>query len=411
MPAFLRNLTYEGVPVWRHAHIVQWTVQIVSGVAVVALVVWFVANLGLAIDSRNIPVGFGFLDTDYQAPIGDQLVTPSGENFIPYGTTDTYMYFLLVAAGHTALVAVLGVILATILGIIIGVARLSSNWMISKLALIYVEFFRNVPLLVQLLFWLFSILLLPEVGEGFVLFDTLYINNSGISVPGPSGVGSLPVFLTWVGLVALAIAGGVYVNRRLAKRELAVGGVTHPVLAGWVVALVVIIGAWFILSVVTGTSMMEWSIPGPEGRFDKIAGGYTVKAALLVLLVGLVMYTAAFISEIVRAGIQSVGRGQSEAARALGLTPMGALRVVIFPQALRVIIPPLISQYLNLTKNSSLGAAVGYSELTIVGMTMTQSESAISIFILIMIAYLVMSLTWSLIGNLYNRHISFERRN
>ena len=129
-----------------------------------------------------------------------------------------------------------------------------------------------------------------------------------------------------------------------------------------------------------------------------------------MVLLGLVIYTAAFIAEIVRAGIQSVGRGQTEAARSLGLTPMGALRTVIFPQALRVIIPPLISQYLNLTKNSSLGAAVGYPELTGVGITMTQRESALSIFILIMATYLAMSLTWSLIGNLYNRHISFERR-
>ncbi len=402
MPAFLRNLTYEGVPVWRHAHIVQWTVQIVSGVAVVALVVWFITNIGVAIDSRNIPFGFGFLFREYQTPIGFHV--------IPYDPSNTYLYALVVAAVNTLMVAVLGVIIATILGIIIGVARLSSNWLVSKLALVYVEFFRNVPLLVQLLFWFFIVLALPQVREGFVFFDWLYVNNSGISMPGPSGIGGLAIFLIWVGFVILAIAAGVFVDRRLSERELALGGVAHPVLAGWVVALAVIIGSWVILSLVLGTSPIEWSMPAPEGRFGRIAGGFTIQAGLLVLLLGLVIYTAAFIAEIVRAGIQSVGKGQVEAARAMGLTPMGSLRFVIFPQALRVIIPPLISQYLNLTKNSSLGGAIGYPELAGVGITMTQREPAISIFILIMFAYLAMSLTWSLIGNLYNRHISFERR-
>ena len=402
MPDFLRNLTYQGVPVWRHAHIIQWTLQIVSGVAVVALVIWFIANIGVAIDSRNIPFGFGFLDIEYQTPIG--------EHFIPYAPSDTYLYALVVAAVNTLVVAVLGVIIATILGIIIGVSRLSSNWLVSKLALVYVEFFRNVPLLVQLLFWFFIVLTLPQVREGLVFFDALYVNNSGISIPGPSGIGGIAIFLIWLGFVILAIATGVFVDRRLSERELALGGVAHPVLAGWVVALAVIIGSWFILSLVTGTSPIEWSMPAPEGRFGRIAGGFTIKAGLLVLLLGLVIYTAAFIAEIVRAGIQSVGKGQVEAAKGLGLTPMGSLRSVIFPQALRVIIPPLISQYLNLTKNSSLGGAIGYPELAGVGITMTQREPAISIFILIMLAYLAMSLTWSLIGNLYNRHVSFERR-
>ena len=402
MPAFLRNLTYEGVPVWRHAHIIQWTLQIVSGVAVVALIIWFIANLGLAIDSRNIPFGFGFLDTEYQTPIG--------EHFISYDPSDTYLYALVVAAVNTAVVAVLGVILATILGIVIGVSRLSSNWLVSKLALVYVEFFRNVPLLVQLLFWFFIILALPPVREGIVLFDAVYVNNSGISMPGPSGIGGLAIFLIWAGFVILAIAAGVLVNRRLSERELAVGGVAHPVMEGWAVALAVIVGSWFILSIVTGTSPIEWSSPAPEGRFGRIAGGLTLRAGLMVVLIGLVMYTASFIAEIVRAGIQSVSKGQVEAGRALGLTPMGALRAVIFPQALRVIIPPLISQYLNLTKNSSLGGAVGYPELTGIGITMTQREPALAIFLLIMVTYLAMSLTWSVIGNLYNRRISFERR-
>ena len=165
--------------------------------------------------------------------------------------------------------------------------------------------------------------------------------------------------------------------------------------------------AWLILSGIFGDSPFSISTPAPQGRFGRIDGGITIRAGMLVLLVGLVIYTSSFIAEIVRAGIQSVGRGQTEAARALGLSPMNTLRQVTFPQALRVIIPPWISQCLNLTKNSSLGGVVGYTDLTNVAITMTQTAPAINIFLMLMAAYLAMSLTWSLIGNLYNRHIGF----
>ena len=265
MPAFLRNLTYEGVPVWRHAHIVQWTLQIVSGVAAVALVIWFLANIGLAIDSRNIPFGFGWLDTEYQTPIG--------VHFIPYDASDSYLYALVVAAVNTLVIAVFGIILATILGIIIGVARLSSNWLVSKLALVYVEFFRNVPLLVQLLFWFFIILTLPRVSEGIVFLDLFYFNNSGISMPGPSGFGGAGIFLGWLGVAILGIWAGVLLQRKLAARELALGGVAHPVMAGWALAIAVIVGSWIILSVATGTSPIEFSTPRTRRTFRENCRG------------------------------------------------------------------------------------------------------------------------------------------
>ena len=167
---------------------------------------------------------------------------------------------------------------------------------------------------------------------------------------------------------------------------------------------------WIVISLVSGDFPYYISSPAPEGRFGRIDGGFTAPAGLVVLLLGLVTYTASFIAEIVRAGIQSVSRGQTEAARALGLTGMETLRNVTFPQALRVIIPPLISQFLNLTKNSSLAGAIGYADLTNVAKTMTQTAPAVSIFILIMLAYLAMSLTYSLIGNLYNQRIRFTGR-
>ncbi len=393
-----RILTYQGVPVWRHAEIIQWAVQIVSGIFIVVLVAWFFANMVNAIQERDIPSGFGFLSREYQTPIG--------EHFIPYESSDSFLYALLVGATNTAIVAVAGVVLATALGIVIGVARLSTNWMVAKLALVYIEFFRNVPLLVQLFFWFYIALELPSVRESFVLLDTFYLSNRGFSMPWPKSTDYMVAFL-WLGMVAVGAVAGVLVYRWRDRMELLTGRPGYPLIMGTLVALVIVVFSWVALSLSFGSAPFYISVPEPQGRFGNIAGGFTARAGLLVLLTGLVIYTASFIAEIVRAGIQSVGRGQTEAARALGLSPMNTLRNITFPQALRVIIPPLISQFLNLTKNSSLGGAVAYSDLTSVAITMTQTAPAVSIFLLIMAAYLAMSLTWSLIGNLYNRRIRF----
>ncbi len=401
MSTINRILTYEDIPVWRHARIIRWALQIISAIFVVALVAWFFTNMGSAIAERDIPFGFGFLSREYQTPIGD--------HFIPYESSDAFGYALGVGITNTLIVSVLGVILATLIGIVVGVARLSSNWIVNKIALAYVEFFRNVPVLVQLLFWFYIVLALPQVREGYVIADRLYLNNAGVSFPGPNVPGSLLVPLAWIVVTVAGVIAGIAAHRMLTRRETVTGRASYPLTAGCAVAIVVSGIAWMILSAVAGDAPFVMASPEPQGRFGRIAGGITVRAGVLVLLIGLVIYTSAFIGEIVRAGIQSVGRGQIEAGRALGLSPMAALRHVTFPQALRVIVPPLISQFLNLTKNSSLGGAVGYSELTNIGITMTQTAPAISIFMLIMVAYLAMSLAYSLVGNLYNRHISFER--
>ena len=393
-----RILAYQGIPVWRHIVVIQWTLQIASAVLVVALVAWFFSNVANAIQDRNIPYGFDFLSREYQTPIG--------EHFIPYEPSDTFGYALFVAATNTAIVAVVGVALATALGIAIGVARLSSNWLVARIAGAYVEFFRNVPLLIQLLFWFYIVLSLPPARNTHVLFGRAYINNAGVSIPWPlptSGAAYL-----WMGAAVIAVAVGVAVHRILTRREIESGRASYPLISG--AAAAVLIGgiAWVVLMIANGQAPLVVSDPAPQGAFGRIAGGFTVRAGLFVLLIGLVIYTAAFIAEIVRAGIQSVRKGQLEAARALGLSPIGVLRLVTFPQALRVIIPPLISQYLNLTKNSSLGGAIGYSELTSVTITMTQTAPAISLFLLIMAAYLAMSLAWSLVGNIYNWRIGFK---
>ena len=399
-----RVLTYQNIPVWRHAVIIQWTAQIVSAVIVVALVAWFFANIASAIADRNISYSFTFLSREYQTPISDF--------FIPYESSDTFLYALWVAITNTLIVAVSGVILATLLGIFVGVCRLSANWIVSKTAMVYIEFFRNVPLLAQLYFWLYIVQELPSVRDaggreqGALIPGGLYVYNDGISLPWPS-VNDWSVALIWLALAAVAVAVGLAVHRRLTARETETGRSSYPVLAGFTVTFVIGVVAWLALSFAAGESPIFISTPEPQGRFGRIGGGLTAKAGLIVLLVGLVIYTSSFIAEIVRAGIQSVGRGQIEAARALGLSQMDTLRRVTFPQALRVIIPPLISQSLNLTKNSSLGGAIGYAELTSVAVTMTQTAPAIPIFILVMASYLAMSLTWSLIGNLYNRRIGF----
>ncbi len=398
MTTIRQNLTYQGIPVWRHVRVLQWTSQIVSGVLAVALVAWFFINIGNAIQERGIPYGFGFLSRAYQTPIG--------QHFLPFESSDTFLYALGVAATNTLIVSVIGVVLAIILGIVVGVARLSGNWIVSKIATVYVEFFRNVPLLVQLFFWFYILLALPQVREGYVIAQSIYVNNAGISVPWPSatsaGAGGL-----WLALAALGVASGVAVHRWQTRRESLTGKASYPVLYGCAATVIVGVAGWTATWAILGEPPFVISQPAQEGTFGRISGGFTATAGLLGLLVGLVIYTSSFIAEIVRAGIQSVGRGQTEAASALGLPPMKVLRHVTFPQALRVIIPPLISQCLNLTKNSSLAGAIGYTDLTNVAKTMTQTAPAVSIFILIMLAYLAMSLTWSLIGNLYNRRIRF----
>ena len=392
-----RLLTYQGVAVWRHTQVLQWALQVVSGVVVVALVAWFFINISNAVQDRNIPYGFSFLDRAYQTPIG--------QHFLPFESSNSFGYALGVAAFNTIVVSIIGVILATVLGVLVGVARLSGNWLLSRLAVAYIEFFRNVPLLVQLFFWFYIILALPAVRESYVIGDWFYINNGGISMPFPSPNGIETGI--WIILAAFAVIAAWLAHRALSARELRTGQASYPLLAAAGLAVGIGAAGWLAVSLAGGAPPLEMSVPQPEGRFGRIGGGFTATAGLLVMIVGLVIYTSSFIAEIVRAGIQSVGRGQTEAARSLGLSPMGTLRNVTFPQALRVIVPPLISQFLNLTKNSSLAGAIGYADLTNVAKTMTQTAPAVSIFLLIMAAYLAMSLTYSLIGNLYNRHIRF----
>ena len=299
-----RILTYQGIPVWRHAQVIQWAAQIASGFLVVFLVAWFFFNIANAIEDREIPYGFSFLERAYQTPIG--------QHFLPYETSDTFLYAFGVAAVNTIVVSIVGVILATLLGIFIGVCRLSGNWLVAKLALAYIEFFRNVPLLIQLYFWFYIVLALPPVREGYVIANSLFVNNAGISIPFASPDGWTPA-LAWLALAAAGIFAGTTAHRRLTEREITTGRASYPVAAGIAAAIGIGLAAWLVISAVAGAPFVV-SQPAPQGTFGRISGGFTMSGGLLALLIGLVMYTSSFIAEIVRAGIQSVNRGQIEAA-------------------------------------------------------------------------------------------------
>ncbi len=392
------GLSYQGIPLWRHSKFLKWFIQIVSGILVLVLVSWFFLNIATAIAERNIPYGFDFLERAYQTPIG--------HHFLPYDSSNTFLYALFVGGVNTSVISIVGVLLATILGIFIGVCRLSKNWLISKTSLVYIEIFRNVPLLILLFFWFYIMLTLPEIKESFTIADKVYISNSGVSFPWFSalgfGAGMLSLILVLATFALLFFAYKFFSS--ISKKK---GKNYHPLIYSLILSLSFFLAGWFILYFLFGQHPLSISVPYPQGTFGRISGGFTVPAGLIALLIGLVLYASSFIAEIVRAGIQSVNKGQVEAARALGLSKFEALRHITFPQSLRVIVPPTISEYLNLTKNSSLAAIVGYPDLVNVAKTMTQTAPAISIFILIMAAYLVISLTYSLIGNIYNRHIKF----
>jgi general L-amino acid transport system permease protein len=364
-------------------------------VGAVLAVVWYLASNTVAnLAARNIATGFGFLDQ--QAGFG------IGETLIPYSAADTYFRALLVGLVNTLRVAVTGIVLATILGTIIGVARLSSNWLLARLAAGYVELFRNIPLLLQLFFWYAVITeILPGPRQALHLLPGVFASNRGIKIPIP---GDSAVWGYAAAGFALALVLSVLLHL-WSRRQRELGRVPWP--TGWF-ALGMCVAFPVIAGVLSGEPLV-WDVPKLQGF--NFAGGATMSPEFTSLLLGLVIYTAAFIAEIVRSGILAVGRGQREASQALGLTESQSLRLVILPQALRVIVPPLTSQYLNLTKNSTLAVAVGYPDLvSIAGTTLNQTGQAIEGIAIIMAVFLTISLAISLFMNWYNKRIALVER-
>jgi len=355
---------------------------------------WIVDNTIENLRRSNISTGFGFLNGRAGFDISDSV--------IQYSSDSTYGRALLVGFWNTIIVAVTGIITATILGFLIGVARLSRNWLLRKLAMVYVEVFRNIPPLLVIFFWYLGVLsILPAPRDSIVLPFGSYLNSRGFYFP--RFIWEQGSWLILAGLI-IGIALTFFMARRARARQMATGQ-QFPVF--WT-ALGLIVG-FPLLGLVLGGFPVTIEFP-QAGTFN-LTGGFNVKPEFLSLYFALSFYTAAFIAEVVRAGILGVSKGQSEASAALGLRPGAALRLVIIPQALRIIIPPLTSQYLNLTKNSSLAVAIGYPDLYAIGGTiLNQTGQAIEIVVIFMVIYLSISLLTSLFMNWFNAKMALKER-
>jgi general L-amino acid transport system permease protein len=384
-----------GTPIWRdqRTRAIIWQILVLGGV--ILLAVYLVSNTLNNLEERSIRTGFGFLEQESGFRIGE---TP----FVQYDATSTYGKAFTVGLLNTLRVALLGIVLATILGTIMGVARLSKNWLIAKMASAYVEVMRNVPLLLQLFFW-YSVItgILPAVRNAVNLLPGVYLSKSGLRYAVPEGHWIHP----WMGLAFLVAIVGCVLYYRWAKAKQARTG-EEPRLA--LPSLGLLLGLPALVWLVGGAPS-TMSVP-ELGTFN-FEGGSNISPEFLALLLGLTLYTAGFIAEIVRSGILAVPWGQTEAASAIGLSRAKVLRLVLLPQALRIIVPPTTSQYLNLTKNSSLAVAIGYPDLVSVGnTTLNQTGQAIECIAIMMACYLTISLTISLFMNWYNKRIALVER-
>jgi general L-amino acid transport system permease protein len=369
--------------------------QVVIFAAIVWFAVEFAINARANLEAQGIRFGIGFLENPASFGISQTL--------IPYSEQDSYRRVFYVGLLNTLLVSALGIVLATILGFIIGLARLSSNWLLARLAGGYVELIRNLPLLFQILFWYLGVLLaLPPPRQAIAIGSAGYLSNRGLVLPRlifgeGSGLVLAALVLAIVGVIALRI---------WARRRLNATGCPFPVFWAGLGLLIGLPGIAFIAAGVPVTA--EW----PTLRGFNFTGGINVIPEFTALLIALSTYTAAFIAEVVRAGVLAVPTGQTEAAMALGLRRGAMLRLVVVPQALRVIIPPLTNQYLNLTKNSSLAVAIGYPDLVAVfaGTALNQTHRAIEIIGITMAVYLLISLATSLAMNAYNARVRLQER-
>ncbi len=369
--------------------------QFVVMAVVIAFVYVVAKNTAANLAAQNKSTGFDFF---FQASGFDIFFT-----LIPYDRASYYWEAFVVGMLNTLLVSVIGIFLAAILGFILGIARLSNNWIIAKLAMVYVEILRNVPLLLQLFLW-YTVLLktLPGVKNSLEWFGAFVLNNRGLYIPKPMPDATF----NWVIITFLIAVAGAFALKYWAKKRLEQTGNRFPVF-------------WSSIGLLVGLPAIVWLVSGANLAFEmptlqgfNYKGGLSLPSEFMALLLGLVLYTAAFIAEIVRSGIAAVDKGQTEAAQSLGLKDGDRLRLVIIPQAMRVIIPPLTSQFLNLTKNSSLAAAIGYPDLVSVFMltTLNQTGRAVEIVFITMMVYLILSLVTSAFMNWYNARVAMVER-
>ncbi|MFG6176492.1 amino acid ABC transporter permease [Halomonas sp. THAF12] len=391
----LRSSSSERVSLWRNPAVRALVIQAVLLLGLAALIVMLVTNTLANLEARGITTGLGFLQERAGFSIPQSLIAYSGDS--TYGRT------FVVGLLNTLLVSGLGIVAATVIGFAVGISRLSSNWLLARLAAAYVEIFRNIPLLVQILFWYFAVLqALPSPRQSLSLFEALFLNVRGLVMPAPVAQPGFDATLWALALAVAAVVGLALYARRLQAR-------TGRALPVYRLGALILVGMPLAVFLVTGRPL-AWDVPALAGFNFK--GGVTIIPELMALWLALSIYTASFIAEIVRSGIQSVPSGQVEAARAISLPGNITLRKIVIPQAMRVIVPQLTSQYLNLIKNSSLATAIGYPDLVAVfaGTTLNQTGQAIEIIAMTMAVYLLISLVVSALMNLYNARTLMKER-
>jgi len=384
LPAFLRDEKIRGI-----------LYQLITITLFVAFLFYIAQNTAHNIEQRGIKTGFGFLNSTAGFDITE---TP-----IPYTPSSTHLRVFEVGLLNTLIVSAWGIFLSSLLGLIIGVGRLSNNWLINRLSAVYIETFRNIPVLLQILFWYNVVLaMLPSVRQSIDIFGVFFINNRGLFMPKAIlQDGSWVVGLAFV----LAIVLSYFIHRWAKKRHDETGEYFPTI--------------WVSLALIILLPLIAYYISGKPIAFEypklhgfNFQGGKTWTPEFMALLFALSIYTATFIAEAIRSGIEAVPKGQKEAARSLGLTPIQELRFVVLPQAVRIAIPSIINQYLNLIKNSSLAAAIGYPELVTIfaGTSLNQTGQALEILLITMLTYLIISLIVSLILNWFNAKMKIKER-
>ncbi len=390
-----RRPTVKGDISFSNPAVRAWLFQIIAVAIVVGIAAYLIHNTVTNLNNRGITSGFAFLDR----AAGFGIV----QHLIDYEQGDTYGRVFVVGLLNTLLVSALCIVFASFIGFFLGLARLSENWLLRKLSTIYIETFRNIPPLLQIFFWYFAVLRnLPGPRQAVNAFDLLFLSNRGLYIPSPQmGEGALAFIIAIA--AALVVSAGLFRYNKMHQMK------TGQLRRTWPVALGLLILLPAIAQWIFGAAL-HWDVPALRGF--NFRGGMVLIPELAALTLALSVYTSAFIAEIIRSGIQSVPHGQHEAARSLALPNTVTLRQVIIPQALRVIIPPLTSQYLNIVKNSSLAAAIGYPDMVslFAGTVLNQTGQAIETIAITMSVYLIISLTISLLMNIYNRRIALIER-
>ncbi|MCR3711278.1 amino acid ABC transporter permease [Citrobacter freundii] len=392
---FYRRSTVKGSLSFSNPAVRAWLFQILAVIAVISIAVYLIHNTINNLNNSGITSGFSFLDRS----AGFGIV----QHLIDYEQGDTYGRVFVVGLLNTLLVSALCIVFASILGFFLGLARLSDNWLLRKLSTIYIETFRNIPPLLQIFFWYFAVLRnLPGPRQAVNALDLMFLSNRGLYIPAPQMGEGFFAFCTAV-VIAIVVTIGLFRFNRMHQTK------TGQLRRTWPMALA-LIGLLPVISQWMFGAALHWDIPALRGF--NFRGGMVLIPELAALTLALSVYTSAFIAEIIRAGIQAVPYGQHEAARSLGLPNPVTLRQVIIPQALRVIIPPLTSQYLNIVKNSSLAAAIGYPDMVslFAGTVLNQTGQAIETIAITMSVYLIISLSISLLMNIYNRRIALIER-